>query len=239
MPVELSTVLQPNALVSLDEAKAHLGIVRETTASDLAAEDQRIVEAINWVSDWVEHNVRPMARKVVTLRLRAPRGPALYLKRVPIDVLEPVELSINDAAQTVWRAEADGARRGFGALVIASNRDSVWAPDGLVVQSVAGHGYFCGCGCAGWGAGADPEPILLTYTGGFDTIPESGPNKLPADVRHAVLEVVKAWHRNEQQGTADVVQLAQPGGGPTFEVPRWMPYGALQVFLKHVPVEVI
>src|SRR5262245_42193468 len=243
MPVTLDSLLDANALVSLDEAKAHLGIVRPTTPEDVGAEDQLLVAAINHVSQYVETDVRPMARKTETLRLPPPRyGPVLMLRRIPLDVAEPVELAISDQPQTVWRQESDGPRNGFDLLVHASVPGSRWTPDGLVLRAGANagrfrHGYFCACGCGGWGSGVDPEPILLTYTGGWDCIPVDGSrNKLPGDVRVAVLDTIATWFKMQQQGTVDVVALAQPGGGPTFETPRWVPYGAGQIFAKHRPV---
>jgi hypothetical protein len=146
----------------------------------------------------------------------------------------------------VWTQEADGLRSGFDVLVYASVPGSPWCPDGLWRPAGwsggawSGHGFTCTCGCGGGGAdglGGDPQPILLTYTGGFDCLPAPpAVNQLPGDVRVAVLETVRAWHRNQQQGTAEIVSLVQPGGGPTFEVPRWLPYGALQTFLAHRPV---
>lgn len=241
MPVLLADVLEDNALVSLDEAKAHCGIVRETTPDDLHPEDARLVEAINWVSGFVDAHVRPMARKTQTLRLPMPRGPVLALKRAPIDTAEAITLSVNDATRTVWRNEADGARSTFDALVHSFDPWSPWSPDGLVMRGArSDHFLYCGCGCQGWGSGVDPNPVLIEYTGGFDCIPADGSrNKLPGDMRSAVLNTVRAWFRNEQQGTTDIVSISQPGGGPTFEVPRWVPYGAAQLFAKHVPFEMV
>lgn len=241
MAVTLESVLDANALVSLDEAKAHCGIVRQTTPADLHAEDQRVVEAINWVSMYVETAIRPMAKKAEVLRLAPPRTAVLKLARAPIDVDQPVVLTINGVPQSVWRKEADGARASFRAWVHSGVPGSRWTPDGLVLRAGAtsGHGYFCGCGCGGWGSAVDPEPILLSYTGGFDCLPESGPNQLPGDMRVAVLDAVRAWYRNEQQGTADIASIAQPGGGPTFDQPRWMPYGAWQIMLQHRPVSLV
>lgn len=241
MAVALDSVLDANALVSLDEAKAHCGIVRPTTAEDLHAEDQRLVEAINWVSMYVETAIRPMAKKTQQLRLARPTTAILKLARAPIDVDADVTLLVNDVARTVWRKEADGARSSFGAVVHSGVPGSRWAPDGLVLRAgyLSSHGLYCGCGCAGWGSGVDPEPILLTYTGGFDCLPASGPNQLPGDMRVAVLDAVRAWFRNEQQGTADIASITQPGGGPVFEQPRWMPYGAWQIMLQHRPVSLV
>jgi hypothetical protein len=251
MPVALDTILADNALVSLDEVKAHLSITRPTDPDDLVPDDQRLVDAINWVSEWVEMNIRPMARKTETLRMSLPRGPHLLrLLRIPLDVTQPVTCSLADTAQTVWTQETDGARSGFDVLVRYSVPGSRWSPDGLWRPAGwdgggltwgGGHWLQCSCGCSGAGAGGhgsgDPQPILLTYTGGFDCLPDPpGVNQLPRDVHYAVLETVRSWSRNQQQGTADIVSIAQPGGGPTFEIPRWMPYGAQQAFLSHRPI---
>jgi hypothetical protein len=245
MTIALDALLAANALVSLEEVKAHLGVARPTTPSDLAEEDQRLVDAINWVSQFVESYARPRARKTETVRLSLPRGPHLLrLLRVPIDVSAPVACTLADAVQTVWTQESDGPRGTFDVLVHASVPGSPWCPDALWrpggwdggggTWGGSGAWLRCACGCGGGGYGGhasgDPQPILVTYTGGFDCVPEDGPNQLPGDVRVAVLETVKAWHRNQQQGTAEIVSIAQPGGGPTFEIPRWVPYGALQTF---------
>lgn len=252
MPITLDTVLADNALVSLDEVKAHLSIVRPTTPDDLAEEDARLVDAINWVSGFVESFARPMARKTETLRLSLPHaGPHLLrVQRIPIDVSQPITCSLADAPQTVWTQESDGLRSGFDVLVHATVPGSPWCPDALWRPGGwdgggytwgGGHWLKCSCGCSGAGYGGhgsgDPQPIVLTLTAGFDCLPEDGtPNKLPGDVRYAVLETVRAWARNQQQGTAEIVSLVQPGGGPTFETPRWIPYGALQTFISKRPV---
>jgi hypothetical protein len=241
-PVQLESVLATNALVSLEEVKAHLSIVRPTNEANLVDEDQRLVDAINWVSAFVESAVRPMARKTETVRRsRPPSSPLLSMLRVPIDLTDPITCTLADTVQTIWTQESDGARGGFDVLVYASVPGSPWCPDGLWRRAGwgVGHGRACGCGCGGPGAGGDPQPILLTYTGGFDCLPATGPNQLPGDMRVAVLDTVRAWHRNQQQGTADVVAIAQPGGGPTFEMPRWIPYGARQTFLSHQPVVLV
>jgi hypothetical protein len=243
----LDAILAANALVSLDEVKAHLTIGRPTTEADLDEEDQRLVDAINWVSQYVETTVRPMARKTETLRLGMPRGPhVLRLLRIPIALTEPVTCSLAGTDQTVWMQESDGVRSEFDVLVHSTVPGDTWCPDALYRMGGwdgggwHGGGLRCTCGCGGGGHGGhvsgDPQPILLTYTGGFDCLPADGPNQLPGDMRYAVLETVRAWFRNQQQGTTEMVALVQPGGGPTFETPRWIPYGARQTFLNHVPV---
>lgn len=251
MPVTLETVLAANALVSLDEVKGYLSVTRPTDPDALTAEDERLVDGINWVSAFVESYVRPMARKTETLRLALPRSPHLLrVLRVPIVVADPITCALADATQTVWREESDGARSGFDVLVYGSVPGSLWCPDALYRPAGwdgggltwgGGHWLKCSCGCSGAGYGGhasgDPQPILLTYTGGFNCLPDPpGMNELPGDMRVAVLDTVRAWTRNQQQGTSDIVSIAQPGGGPTFEIPRWIPYGALQTFLSHRPV---
>jgi hypothetical protein len=52
-------------------------------------------------------------------------------------------------------------------------------------------------------------------------------------MQYAVKETVRAWSRNQQQGTADIAAIVQPGGGPTFEAPRWLPFGARMTFERH------
>jgi hypothetical protein len=241
MPVALDAILAANALVSLDEAKAYLSVTRPTVPADLTPEDAQLVEAINWVSAFVESFARPMARATETLRLALPRTPNLLrLLRLPIVVTEPVTCALGDVDQAVWRQESDGARSGFEVLVYSTVPGSRWSPDALYRRSGWGggsgaHWINCSCGCGGAGSG-DPQPILLTYTGGFDCLPAPpAVNALPRDVHVAVLDTVRAWSRNQQQGTADIEAIAQPGGGPTFTVPRWLPYGALQTFLAYRP----
>lgn len=251
MPVALDTILADNALVSLDQAKAHLSIVRETVEADLAVEDQRIVEAINHVSAWVELNCHPMVWKAETLRLAAPRDHhILRLARKPIDVTAPLTVSVAGTEQTVWIDDTDGERSAAQVLVYSSVPGSPWCPDALWHLNGWGGGGWrtvagwsrCECGCGG-GAGhisGDPQPIVVTYTGGFECVPEDGsPNQLPQDVQRAVLESVAQWFKFQQQGTAEMIGLAQPGGGPTWETPRWMPYVARQVFDNHRPAQII
>lgn len=251
MPVALDTALADNALVSLAQAKAHLSIVRPTDAADLAVEDQRLVDTINQVSAWVELNCHPMARKTETLRLAAPRDPhILRLRRHPIDATAPLTVAVAGTAQTVWVDDTDGDRLAADVLLYASVPGSPWCPDALWRLNGWGAGGWrtiagwsrCECGCGG-GAGhisGDPQPIVVTYTGGFDCVPEDGaPNRLPQDVQEAVLETVAAWFRVQQQGQVDIVSIAQPGGGPTFEQPRAIPYRALQTFKNHFPAVII
>jgi hypothetical protein len=174
----------------------------------------------------------------------------LRLRRRPIDATAPLTVTLAGTAQSVWRDAADGDRLAADVLLHSTVPGSPWCPDALYrLSGWGGAGWStvagwsrCECGCGG-GAGhisGDPQPIEVTYTGGFLCVPEDGtPNQLPHDLQRAVLETIRSWHRDQQQGTAEIVSLVQPGGGPTFEVPRWMPYGALQTFLTHRPVHVM
>ena len=210
-------------LVALEDAMEFLKITQAMPAAD----EDRLMGSIAAVSALVESRYRPLASMAYeNLRLAAPAGCALYPPRAPIDVTATITLTINGVVQSVWTAEGDGDPTTFDVMVASTVGDSPFMPDSFH-RRVGWGGDIYG-GLTGW----NPRPILLSYTGGFT------PSTLPADLKRAVLETVLTLYRDVQQGTVDLAATGAPMGGTTWELPRWMPYRARQVFESHALVQV-
>jgi len=150
-------------------------------------------EAINRASELIERDVvsRPIKSRIYTnLRLPAQRSPVLFPPAAPIGVSPLPIIKLFGVAQTVWKAEADGAREGFDVWVETGPDE--WAPN---------HFYRR----AGWGwSGSDLKPILLTYTGGFTAVPER--------YQLACLEWAQELYRLKTQGTQGMETITTPTG---------------------------
>lgn len=211
--------LQTNAIVSLSEAKSFLNISGTTT-------DALLETVINGASDaWEKELNRPVKEATYTnLRLIGPTGPKLYLRGTPIKITDPVTVKLAGTVQTVWKAEADGDPADFDVLVMSDT------PEGPV--GVRNHLYRPG----GWNgvaggtlASGHPYTVLLTYTGGF--------NPIPQDLKDAVLYVIQKLFRDRQKQLADVQTVTLPSGSITlFDIP--MPRWALRTLDKYrwIPV---
>src|SRR6185436_6142665 len=88
------------------------------------------------------------------IRFPAQCEPNLRPGATPIKTADPVSLSVDGIALTVWKAEADGDPA-FKDVIVGGD-----------VPGVATFFYRAG----GW-RGATPFPILATFTGGLATIP--------------------------------------------------------------------
>lgn len=172
MPVEL----QANALLSLEEGRAYLGVG--------ASEDEVVKALINRMSDYAEGPNganRPLVERAFTaLRLEAQRTPRLRTRAVPIKTAATLTVSLDGTALTVWKEEADGDPNDF---------DVVVGGDGAGVPT------FLERAC-GW-HGCSPFPILLAYTGGW---PQAS---LPGDLKEAAeLMLLDAWRRRSGAGSS-------------------------------------
>lgn len=145
--------LGAHALVTLIEAKQELSI----EGADLDAQVERY---INDASEWCEHLCgRRLKARTVTYARPGPRACELPVDPWPIDLTQPILITVDGVAQTVWKEPADGAQTNFH--VIARSFVPGAPPD---------HFYRA----AGWGAPAatQPDNVTLTYTGGIAIVPQ-------------------------------------------------------------------
>lgn len=190
--------LASNALVTLVQAKAFLKITQDD-------QDDLITDLINRASDFVEGAQgcgRRIAYREVVTRLRPQRSQDLWLPVVPIDVEEPVLVTVDGVAQTVWRIEDDGDPANFDVIVRARSPGSPWCPDQL-------------WRAAGWlgGSASRPDPILVEYSGGFFIDDDFG--ELPGDLKDAVFLVVQNLYRLQAKQLGGIATMS---GGPVGSV---------------------
>lgn len=184
--------LAANALVDLLTAKSFLTI---TGASD----DARIEKTIDRASDFCERWCGRLLKEIVHAAERhpGPDAPRFFVPHAPIKTSATIAVTLNGEVQTVWRTEADGDPENKDVLVGRSHPDAqLFVPDIL---------YRAG----GWrpSSAGNPFNVLLSWTGGFATIPD--------DLQEACLLIAqKAW-RDEQRQLTEVVAINTPGGGVT------------------------
>ena len=182
--------LDANALVTLQAAKDYL---RVTGTSDDAILELLINRASDLCETWC---LRPLKERTLTnVRLIGPCTPRLPLLAVPVNVAEPISVSVDGIAQLVWTAEADGDPADFDVVLASYHPEGSRGPD---------HLYRA----AGWaGSSAQPYNVLLTYTGGFPTVPD--------DVQLGCLYIVQRLYRDVQKQLTDVVTVTTAAGGLT------------------------
>jgi hypothetical protein len=206
--------LPANAIVSLAEAKEFLNVK--------SAEQDALLETVilGATAAWENELNRPVKEATYTnLRLIGPQGPKLYLRGTPVKLADPLTVKLAGTVQTVWKSETDGDPADFDVLLMDDVPES---PLG-----VRTHLYRVG----GWNGTRSGHPyvVLLTYTGGF--------NPVPQDLKDAVLYLVQKLFRDRQKQLADVQTVNLPTGAITlFDIalPRW----ALRVLDKYrwIPV---
>lgn len=181
------------ALVELATARTYLKV---TGTSDDAMIEALINRASELCESWCNRNLKERAFSQV--RLPGPRWPALrlYPRAVPIKAVATIAVVLDGVAQTVWRAEADGDPAAFDVILGALDPEGLNAPD---------HFYRAG----GWQAASSWSPynVLLSYTGGFATIPDQ--------LQQACLYIVQKLFRDQQKQLAEVVAINTPVGGMT------------------------
>lgn len=195
--------LNANAFTTLEEVKGYLGI-----AGDL--EDPQLEKTVNRASSRIEEYLTfPVKRQPITdRRERGVEGCELVAWAAPISVMQPISIAVNEVVQTVWRTEVDGQADLFDVVVDANTESPLWRPNVFYRR-------------AGWGVtGMHPSPIKLTYTGGFDPVPD--------DLLEAFFLIVQKWHREQTQGLQEVVTVNTPTGGVTL-FDRPIPFRALQI----------
>jgi hypothetical protein len=177
--------LNENALLTLAEGTTYLGV-----GSD---QDVVIEDIINRASDYCEWWAkRPLkARDFEDLRLAAPCGTILRPPATPIDIDEDITIADVGTALSVWRSEGDGD---------PALKDVVIGCDTPGVPS-----HFVRA--LGWRPSArNPFPIVLTYTGGFATI--------PGELQEAAYLIVENIYRAQEKKLTDVVAIGSGPGAP-------------------------
>lgn len=200
--------LNPNALCTLPAAKAFI-----QPGGMSATDDPRLEEVINRASSLIERWCgRPFAKAVYTnLRLRGPCESELFLRHTPIVASQPITVTLNGTALTVWRTEADGDPASKDVMLTSSCDDPSFTPD------ILWRWY-------GWDVYSSytvppvatlvpvPANVLLTYTGGFVLTTTSGYQTVPSDLEEAALEVVKKLWNDQSKGIQDVTAVTMPSG---------------------------
>jgi len=197
--------LKDTALVSLDEAHSFLSC----GADQHARLQDRINEASDLVESWCN---RPLKARVFTAeRVEGPWGPKLFPRFPlcsPIHRTAPVTITVDGTAQTVWKLEADGDRSDFDVLVHENH-------------------FFRRQGWRYCSYSADPYNVVLTYTGGFDPIPD--------ELKLACFYVLqRIFGADQQKGLTEVGSLSSPGGNIAF-TPRGfvMPGPAVDILQRY------
>jgi hypothetical protein len=168
------------ALVSVAEAKRALGI--EDSFQDAVVED--VIDKASALAETVYCH-RPLKRRAVTdLRVEGPAyGRRLYPVIWPIDTAGLVTVAVNGVSQTLWKTEGDGD------------------PGQKNVQVYPDHFYRA----AGWSpTGSTERNVVLTYSGGYDPVPE--------DLQEAALEVILKIWGPIVKGMPELASYAGPGG---------------------------
>ncbi len=193
--------LATNALVTLGQAKDFLKITQDD-------QDSLVTELINRASDFMEGPQgcnRPLALREFIGRLPSWRQAGLPLPVVPLDVAEEVLVELDGIVQTVWRTEDNGDPANFDVVVRRSTPVSPWVPDQL----------WRGLG---WRSTSRyrPDPISLTYWGGFVVDDEGG--TVPGDLRDATFLVIQTLYRLQEKGIGGISTMTgSPIGTVGFE----------------------
>ena len=178
--------LEAHALVSLIEAKQELSI----EGGDL---DTQVERYINDASEWCEHLCcRKLKARAMTYVCSGPRGCEFKVDPWPIDITQPIVITVDGVTQAVWKEPADGAQSTFDVIVRSyvpgGSPDHFWR-------------------AAGWGApsAGAPDNVSVTYTGGISPVPQL--------LKDACLLLVQKVSRDAvQQFGSDVSSIQGPGG---------------------------
>jgi hypothetical protein len=147
------------------------------------ASDQSVVEdMINRLTDYCESATgayRPFVRRAFDWRLPGQLSPVLRLRASPIDTVAPITVTVDEAPLTVG---VDVALRG----------DEPGQPNGLYRA-------------AGW-MGTPPEPIHVTFTGGFPFA------ALPGQIKECAYLILAQLYREQRKAISP--DVASYGSGP-------------------------
>lgn len=194
-------------LVTLAEAK-------EFCNQKGTTDDPLLVRHITRASDWIEQMAdrKFVQRAFSNLRLSGPSGTKLYVPAWPIAIGSTITITLDAVAQTVWRTEADGDPAAKDVVVGSDDPwDTRWGAQNHFYRS------------AGWASAASwawpprdgdsvgQYTLLLTYTGGYATIPE--------DLKLAACYLVQKLYRDQQKQATGMTAIALQAGG-AIQVPE-------------------
>src|SRR5262245_16825679 len=197
--------LNPNALVTLDEAEAWL----RTGAAD----DPALEEEINRASEAIEaYCARPLTERTHTGRVTGPTGLKLYVKAAPVKIddlgTKPVVIAVDGVLQTLWLQESDGE---------PGNKDvSLGSTDPMSATGLRDY-FYRGGGWGNYGGRTSAEAnVKYTFTAGLAVI--------PPDLQGACLYVLQKLWRDRQKQVADITTVSGPFGSVNIldiAMPRW------------------
>lgn len=174
---------------------------------------QPLITAASLLCEEATH--RPLkARTVTSLRLAGRSGPKLYVDLFPIDTSQTVSVAVDGQAQTVWRTEADGSPDGFDVLV--GSDDQLNGNVGLNNHLWRWLSWDIGLRSQQWFPEyfyqrQHPYVLLLSWTGGFATVPE--------DLKLACKFIAQQIYRDQtKQETATTSRSSRVGGAAAFTV---------------------
>lgn len=183
--------LAANALVDLATAKVYLKV---TGTADDAVIEGLINRASDLCEGWCNRAFKTATH--TNTRLAGVWSRCLLLRSVPLNTSAIVSVTVDGTVQTVWRTEADGADPStFDVMVASFEPEGLTGPDHLYREQ----GW--------WPTNGNPYNVLLTYTGGYATIPD--------DLQQASLYVAQKLYRDQQKQLAEVVSVTTAAGGQT------------------------
>lgn len=186
-------------LISAAEAKAWL---KQTGAQNDALIATLITRASDRLETLTQRKLK--ARTVSSARLTGPDDLKLYVPVWPIDVTATITITVDGVAQTVWRVEADGDPAAFD-VVVASD-DPFDNRFGQANHFRRWQGWASALGW-GWDGGDEPAPgnVVLSFTGGYATVPE--------DLKQACCYLVQKYFRDVDKQQTGMTVISVPQGG--------------------------
>jgi hypothetical protein len=179
----------PNALLTLPEAKAYL------RTGD--SEDQAVLAAIDRASEYADTHVgRQLVKRTYTnLRLAGECSCKLYLPGAPIVTGTLGAIYVNEVVQTTWKQESDGDPGNFTVVVAADDPrrgpNHLWRADG-------------------WA----PTSARNRYNVRLASV-ELGYEPLPEDLKEAAYLLVQKFYRDQVRQLTDVQTVQTPDGQQT------------------------
>jgi len=204
--------LNPNALITLGDAKAFLNIKSAEADTDI---EVSINDASTHCDDWCR---RPLKKVALTNeRIEGPRsGRVLYLRGVtlsgkrltyPVSLGDTLTVTVDGELQTLWTSEADGDPADKDVIVHADRlyRYRGWCPLSAL----------------------NPYNVLLTLSCGYD-------EPIPGPIQRACKYVVQELYARDQQKQLTTVQqlgFGQAGSQVTYATPSGyvMPWKAVNL----------
>lgn len=159
------------------------------------------------------------ARTYTNLRLTGPSATKLYVPAWPIDVTQAITIKLDEITQTVWRTEADGDVDQKDVVVASDDPfDDRW---GALNHFYRWQGWESALGMY-WENSVPASSqfgrnrLLLTYKGGYSTI--------PSDLKQAANYLVQKLWRDQQKQQTGMTVISVPQGGavtiPDPSIPR-------------------